>query len=197
MSSYFTDETPVAPPTATSETHTVRDIEWVLQRFTSPEWTPTTVGLRDNDHNGAAVSVLEATVRHDSGSLIQCLPIDPWDHSPGPTVYRRNRIRVRNHITDEQSYVTVEPDEAPLDIETAFFDEFESQTEHPLDTAVEYATFHDQTQVHEVDEQLRSIGSGKGRGYTVETWNEALVAMFAAAQSVTDSQCEQTTLDGF
>lgn len=131
-------EAPVSPPNVDESYQTINDYEWALTRFTSPAWTVTGIDFEDNDHASARCTVLEATLSHESGSLIQVLPFDPWEHQPGPTIYRRHRVRLRDTASDENTYVTIDEDDddGPL----AAFD-----TSALLEVLSEIDTIHSRT----------------------------------------------------
>lgn len=165
---------------------TVADYEWLLKRFTAPEWSVETVRFEDNDHCGAKSTTLDATLTHEADSLIQVSPFDPWEHQPGHTIYRKHRIRLRDGYRDSASYVTIDNEAASAaELYRPLPASFATLDIHPLRTAPDLATFHSQEQVHDVDRELCSAKTTQGRGYSVESIPRALLATFAAAQRIT------------
>lgn len=194
-------ETPVSPPNINEPYQTIDDYEWALTRFTSPAWRVTGIDFEDNDHASAHCTVLEATLSHESGSLIQVLPFDPWEHQPGPTVYRRHRVRLRDTASDENTYVTIDEDDedgslAAFDTST-LLEVLSKIDTHPFEDAVDACMFHPQRAVHQADRKMKDLDTEFGRGYSIEAIGATCLAVFAAAQRVSQQSQRQTGLDAF
>lgn len=194
----ITTDADASPPNADESYETISDYEWVIRRFTAPEWTVESAEFEDNDHSGARCTVLSASLSHESGSHVQVLPFDPWDHHAGRPLYRRHRVRLRDAEADENHYVTVDTDVAPEFDPNLIGELSESDSgSHPFQNAADFCTFNSQKQVHSVDEKVEEIDSDKGRGYNIETIDHAILAVFAATQRVSREVQKQTGLDAF
>lgn len=196
FSTFIDTDVDVSPPNADETYETISDYEWALRRFTPPGWEAKTVEFEDNDHSGARCTVLSASLSHESGSHIQVLPFDPWEHHAGKPLYRRHRVRLRDAETNTNHYVTVDADEAP-EFDPHIVGHLSDHDSHPQPNADDFCTFNSQEQVHSVDERVEEIDSDKGRGYNIETIDNAILAVFAATQRVSREAQKQTGLDAF
>lgn len=199
MSTHHTlidETTDEASPHHDESHHTISDISWVLSRFTGPGWNVTECEFEFNDHHGAASTVLDAALSHESGSILQINPLDPWSHTPGKRLYRKHRIRFRNAVDDSQTYITIDADETPTydpDLAAAW----SGVVAHPHPELDELCTFHSQKQVHSADGQIQETKPKHGRGYSVDSVTDAILAALAGATRVTKASQSQTGLDQF
>lgn len=182
MTQYVSTEVSDTPPHPEPHT-TVRDYRWMLKRFTNSSWTVDSVGFEGGE--------MEAVLSHSSGGYIQAQAIDPWEHNGSPRCYRSSRVRLRGG-PDSPVYVTTDNPPEYEDIPD-LFGIFEGETAHPFPDAVERTTNHAQHQVHTVDDQITD--PEQARGYCNDTRGETILAIFAAAQRVTNNR--QTGLDEF
>lgn len=201
---FSTDETPRAAPNVDETYQTIQDFEWALERYTSPAWAVESIEFEDNDHAGVICSVLSASLRHDNGSHLQILPFDPWEHQPGPTIYRRHRVRLRDTARDENAYLTFDRElddvDAHLTIPDGPLPDALSATDTPrapfpsLEDAI---NVHSQSQVHYTDSQVTNKDTRHGRGYNIETIDHATLVAVAGARRVAREAQQQTGLDAF
>lgn len=192
----ITTDTDASPPNAAETYHTIADYGWLLERFTGPDWSVSSVEMEDNDHNGVASSVLSASLTHQSDSLVQCLPFDPWEHSPGDPVYRRHRIRLRDSINGETYYLTIDEADVP-EFDGGITERFTSLTEHPYPDLQDSCTFHRQKQVHHLDSQIESEDPDQGRGYNVPSIPSAVLTTIAACQRISRHSQLQSELSSY
>lgn len=201
---FSTPETPPAAPNADQDHHTIRDYEWLLTRYTSPRWSLESIEFEYNDHASVRCSVLSASLRHETGSHVQILPFDPWEHHPGTTIYRRHRVRLRDTARDEDAYLTFDRDitdvDTHLDIPDGPLPDALSGPETPLvpfPTLEAAITVHSQAQVHHTDSQVTNLDTQHGRGYNIKPTDHAALAAIAGTRRVAREVQQQTGLDAF
>lgn len=201
---FSTPETPPTAPNADRATHTIRDYEWLLKRYTSPRWSLESIAFEFNDHANVLCSVLSASLRHENGSHVQILPFDPWEHQPGTTIYRRHRVRLRDTARDEDAYLTFAPNIADvddhLDIPNGPLPDALSNTPTqmvPFPDLEDAITVHAQAQVHYTDSQVTNADTRHGRGYNIKETDHATLAAIAGTRRVAREVQQQTGLDAF
>jgi hypothetical protein len=178
------------PPYSTGTEPSV--IEWVLQRFTNPAWTVDSLSLEQNSHiNKSSPTVLETSLSHTSGSILQCIPFDPVEHTRETPVYTANRVRLRDATAGKQYYVTVEH---PDLTQQRLLSVCATASEHPYTTLGGQATFHKQAEVHTADSE---INRDEERQFVLSSLPETLLAIFGGAQRVTRNSETQASLTAF
>jgi len=180
---------PDVQPTPPESHPSVRMYEWALKRFTAPEWSVQALTFEQNRHlTDLDATVLEGTLTHESGALLQIHPFDTQDHTPleeTPPRYTRHRIRLR---TDEESahYVTISPGHRQEELSPAALSSQLPESDLPEKDAV---TLHQQSTVHEA--------STDGMPYSIESKTDALWAVYGATHYVTAKTERQTGLGQF
>jgi len=176
-----TDETPESAPHAEESWHTIADQRWKLRRYTSPNWAVEKCEYEDNDHNAAKCVCLQTTLEHVAGTRVDCKPVDPWDHQPGQTIYRKHRVVVHDPPYCDRDYVaTIKGDEDNLPKTTA--DGLRERGDDPFEGARSQFERKDHKKVREIDYTLKEKGLKFGKGNTVETLDGALWAIIGAAR---------------
>lgn len=189
----LTKETPVSPPPDESNgSLSLGAAEWVLKRFTGPGWTLASIEFSANSPEG--YDILSATLSHESGSLIQCLPFDPEEHAHDAVTFTSHRVRLRDRERDEATYVTL-GDESPTTenlIET-----LAGRDDHPYSEATNFCAFTSQSSVHFEDSKCKHQSEPRARGTHHRQVSEALLAILGAAMRVSMKSQQQTGLDCF
>lgn len=187
------DTQPPTPPNHEESWHTIEDYRWMLERFTSPEWTLKAVEFEHNDHAGIRCSVLSATLFHPTGSIIRCIPFDPWGHHAGQKIYRRHRIKLQDATHDENYYVTLGDDAEEL-LDRGLLESLPENSSHQYPQIDDDCKYHRQQQVREADTKIKEVHQKFGCGYNAETIDEAVLAIFGATQFISRSHQRQTEL---
>lgn len=189
----LTEETPASPPTDSSgEPLSLAVAEWVLQRFTGPEWTLASIEFSGNSPEGT--DILSATLSHESGSLIQCLPFDPEEHAHDAVRFTSHRVRLRDRERDEATYVTLGDGTPTTDnlIET-----LTGRNDHPYSDATDFCAFTSQSAVHFEDRRCQHRSESRARGAHLQQVSHALLAILGATMRVSMKSQQQTGLDCF
>jgi hypothetical protein len=180
---------PDVQPTPPESDPSVVMYRWALKRFTAPEWSVQAVAFERNQHLADLdATVLEGTLTHESGALVQIHPLDTQDHTPSKETqprYTRHRIRLR---TDEDTahYVTISPNGlserlAPSTLSTQLV-----ESVLPEKDAV---TLHPQSVVHEATTDETP--------YSMRSKIDALLTVYGTAHHITTKTNEQTGLNEF
>lgn len=172
----------------------IKDYEWALSRFTAPEWDVKTIAFEENDHRDSGPTVLTGVLDHPTGSHIQCLPFDPSEHYRDQTLYRYHRVRYHDSGSNSNRYVTVANPHSDLCVP---FDPLANRDTHPYDDAVESVIFHQQSEVHSADKTLAEAAAETDRDYHIDTKHSVLIAIFAAAQRITQKEGQQSGLGDY
>lgn len=195
--SFIDDDVPMTPPTDSIAADLEEQYEWLLKRFTNAEWTVTELRVEENSHADCSASALEAALSHESGSVIQVVPFDPQEHHHDAPIYRANRVRLRDNIDDRNCYVTLSNEVGEWEEADYPTDQFVGQQNHPYPNAEDRVSYHDQSTVHVEDEAVFDQGENKVRSYAMTTLKDTLVAVFGAAQSITEAEDQQADLQSY
>lgn len=175
----------------------VADYRWALERFTAVEWSVAEIEFETNDHlQSTDVVTLEATLSHQTGALIQCVPFDPRKHLHSEPVFSHHRIRTGERASGTNHYIAVT---APLDSTSpgSDFDALAGRTEHPYPDATKRVESVNQSDVHRIDtEILKSADEGE-RPAGVRGKRNAMLAILAAAQRIDSQSNTQRGLSEF
>jgi hypothetical protein len=182
------DSHPEQAPRAEQSNHTIKDERWRVERYTPPGWSVQSIAYEFNDHSGAACTKLEATLEHETGATIECNPIDPWGHHAGRPIYRRHRIVLQDGPAPEPQVVTFDGDDPDVDHLPDTFEKLPAVLKDAPDLIKQTRREH----VHNTDEFVTENLPDHGRGSTVDTINDAVLAIIAAAQVVAEHQKQQT-----
>jgi hypothetical protein len=180
---------PDVQPDPPEDHSSVAMYEWALKRFTAPDWSVQAVAFERNDHLADLdATVLEGTLTHESGALLQIHPLDTQDHTPSqetPPRYTRHRIRLR---TDEDTahYVTISPDGLSERLTPSTLSTQLVESVLPEKDAV---TLHPQSAVHEA--------TTEGTPYSIGAKVDALQTVYGAAHHITAKTNEQAGLGEF
>lgn len=186
-----TESEPDEPPNASESWETMHDFAWALRRFTAPAWSLKHIDFEHNDHCGAKATALDATLTHDSTSILRIDPFDPCEFHPGPTIYRSNRVRLENALDETTHYLTFGGE-----AESLLPDNVTNPVEH-LTTIDDQVSFVDSKDVHEADRRLRQVSSNHNRGYGVDgVWN-AIATTIAGANRISRKAQSQASLGDF
>lgn len=188
---------PIAPPTNSRAINPREQYQWILNRFTAPDWSVTELRFVEDKHTESSTSVIEAALTHESGSMIHVVPFDPAEHQRDSPIYQANRVRLRDQINGTNRYVTVKDSIGQLTNQSSPVDHFISQQSHPFPDATNLASFHEQAVVHAEDHQTIEEDPDGTREYAIATIKGRLIAVFGAAQSVTSQHNQQTHLGNF
>jgi hypothetical protein len=191
------NDVPIAPPADSKTANLQEQYEWLLERFTDSGWSLTKFRVEQNTHADISDSALEAALAHDSGSVIHMIPFDPQRHIHKTPHYTESRVRLRDNIDNANRYVTISEPVNEWETNGYPADQFVGKQTHPYSNAQSRVSFYKQSAVHSEDEAiLESEANGK-RGYSMPTGKGTLIAVFGAAQSVTQANTQQTGLESF
>jgi len=181
------------PPREGQDGHTIKDVVWHVDRHTDEDWSVEKAGFRQ-PANVTTICLMLRLV-HESGSTVECLPIDPWGHHAGQKVYRAHRIVASGDHDELPAVVTPQSSLdkftndtrfGHLPVPTTLTDRVKSNPDSVLN-------FHDRDQVANVDQTLHENGGKHGRGYTVKDEKEAELCLLLVAQWLTNVYDAQET----
>jgi hypothetical protein len=180
------------PPRDSPSLYDVRTVLWVSKRFTPPEWEINAIEFEKNTHLGeSAPTVLELSASHSSGSILQCRPFDPMEHSHETPQYSEHRLRVRNANSGEQFYLTPKVDfEGCEDL----INKFRGITAHPLPNLNEKFRMWPQEKIHRKDAEAME---SERREATIPSIRSALLGVIAGTQQISKKLEQQTSLSAF
>ncbi|SEO97248.1 hypothetical protein SAMN05216388_102525 [Halorientalis persicus] len=181
------------PPRDDQTGHTIKDVAWYIDQHTSEDWHVDKAGFRQP----AKVKRICLLVRlvHESGTTVECLPIDPWGHHPGQKMYRAHRIVASGDHDELPAVVTPRSDLRQFTNETRFGhlplpESLSEQTRTDPHTVLK---FHDRDHVADIDQTIHENGGKHGRGYTVKDEKEAEICLLLVAQWLTSVYNAQET----
>lgn len=204
--SHFVDETvPTTNPHAESDTYTVADYEWLLSRFTAPEWTVENCEFVEN--RNVATIVLRATLRHTTGSLLRCVP-KYSKKGLGSSIKDVHRIYLNNQLTEEPSQVlTLNTSRDDVHQPTSIvsrgvyggehkkrvipWDQFTAATEHPYPILLDCLKTATKSYIHIVEDDLNALPN------IVDNVPDALLTLYGGAQTVTQIYRSQSRISDF
>lgn len=106
----LTSSTHHPQPEAYRAIGTGADYQWFLDRFTNTAWTPQKASVEQSETGTGEGFTLSVSLKHESGSHIQCQPVDPTDHLKDvaeldhhPYVLALDRTTVDNWLVLERS----------------------------------------------------------------------------------------------
>ncbi|MDS0243103.1 MULTISPECIES: hypothetical protein [unclassified Haloferax] len=97
------------PPHANKSWHTVEDERWQLENATSDRWHVASIAIVENPGHAGEIP-LEATLEHDTGAVVECTALDPWEHFGNRPVIRAHRVRLESPTEDTAYYLTIDED---------------------------------------------------------------------------------------
>lgn len=170
-------------------------ISWFLERYTGSGWVLDCCSIEKNRESVNSGNALKATLSHESGSLVQIIPLDPSRHNKKIPVFDHNRVRVRDAYQDNNYYCTVggrlEIDMSePSNIQT-----LADSANHRRPWETTQLLHHSQESVHKDDERVTEGNSKKE--YRIETLAETLIATIKAAKEITEREPNQASLNEF
>lgn len=152
-----------------------------LERFTAGEWVVNTVEIENNTTEACTTDIIDGSLSHKTDSLIQAIPCSPTDSN----LYSANRVRLKDEQRGETVYVAVDADW--LAGSTNIISKLEEASTHPFKDASQLATFA----------QADGAPSTLDDCYTLETVAETVIALYAAAQRVSENTHSQASLTVF
>jgi hypothetical protein len=169
------------PPKRPIEHHP-ESIKWLLNRFTSRDWTVDAAQFEPTNNDQ---QILSLTISHTTGSFIQCTPVDSPNTTETPSD-RTHQIRIRNTVTDTEEYVkSYNSDGRKAFSEISTINPFE----HPYPDITEHTDFIPQEQIH-------SAADGVREKLTVANIEDIIPLVFAGVKRVEKSK-KQTSLSHF
>jgi hypothetical protein len=191
---------PVAPPDPreTSTDPLPRIYRWAIGRFTAPEWTIQSLGFEANDHaeeNPHLTPVLEGTLAHESGAIIQIHPNDPdhtVGHGPGFPIYDHHRVRLR---VDPETAFYVSLPETPTE-PTGPRDLANLKT-HPFRNAQTNIVLHEQESIHNASGSDTPTQTSGKEQYSIKDRWPTVIAVYGAAHHVIATTGQQAGLEAF
>lgn len=174
----------------------------LIETFTGDGWSVTSLQVEKNAHTDETdTQVLEGSLSHTSGSLIQLIPFDREEHKRETPQYESNRVRVRDRIQERAVYYASFESRTidPWDPQQLTPESFTLPDSHPFPDAKTLVTTHDQEQVHERDSRVSLGGDTEEdkRGFVLPTTELTLIAVFAATNQVSQQTTDQSELGSF
>jgi len=192
--------------------YTIKDYEWLLNRFTSKHWSVAECKFYNHNQNILACT-LKAKLKHESGSLLRIIPKDSTPKRAGRPMKTVHRIYLTNRLSDNSCTVltldtnsdiklptTIEtPDgpyastctSSPNEVRTIKWNIYQNTQTHPhpkLNTALKTAS---RSYIHSVQDDLEY------KPNIIKRLPDVLLTAFGGTQQVSNIYQSQPTLKTF
>lgn len=164
---------------------------------TGSGWSVGALRIEQNRHrDDTNTQVLEATLSHQTGSLIQIIPIDPKQHTRDSPQYEATRVRLRDSLQDDTWYVTPRVDLVDDPWRPSEITDTIATTETaPFASGYNQINKHSQSAVHEQDKEVTS--QHEKRSFEIETTTLTIFTTCSAANLITAKTNKQSSLEQF
>jgi hypothetical protein len=185
------------PDPLNSPPYTIDVYHWILSKFTPPEWDVMGFEFKRNSTDDAPDVTLSGTLSNQSGTVIQVLPIDPYNRESDEPIYETHRVRLNDPNGGVRAYVTL-PDEADLiEPHPHVLEQLVDSAALPVDRLNERLELHSHPEVHSHDKEHVENQSTERRQYDVETIHATVLTVLTVVQNRSANRQAQSSLNQF